>query len=167
MIILGINMPLIWWGFALLALLIVILIISNLMLYIRMRRFQSSHIALNTYMSGYQLDSLLQENLQKIAEQSKKIEQCFEKISPIEQKLRLSVDHAELIRFRAFENVGSDLSFALALLNQEGNGVVLSSIHTREESRVYAKPVQKWESSYMLTNEEKEVINKASHCYKI
>lgn len=82
-------------------------------------------------------------------------------------KLRAGADRAELLHFKAFENVGGDLSFALALLNQEGNGVILSSIHNRDESRVYAKPIKERMSTYSLTGEEKEVIDRAMLGQKI
>ena len=89
------------------------------------------------------------------------------RLTPIEHKLRASIDRAELLRFRAFEDVGSDLSFAFALLNQEGDGVVISSIHSREEVRIYAKPLNGGQSMYLLSEEEKEVIAKAMVGQKI
>jgi hypothetical protein len=66
-----------------------------------------------------------------------------------------------VVRFNAFHDVGSDLSFALALLNQRGDGVVISSLYGREECRSYAKPVQGGVSSYNLSQEEKEAIRQA------
>ena len=92
---------------------------------------------------------------------------CNVRLKQIELKLRVAVDHAELLRFSAFENMGSDLSFAFALLNQEGSGVVLSAIHSREESRVYAKPINKGRSTYTLSDEEIEVIAKSMQGQKI
>lgn len=72
-----------------------------------------------------------------------------------------SVQHVGLVRFNAFSNTGSDLSFAVALLDHHGDGVVLSSIYGRNESHAYAKPVSKGVSSYNLSDEEREAINKA------
>lgn len=66
-----------------------------------------------------------------------------------------------LIRFKAFQNTGSDQSFALALLDAAGDGVVISSLSGREESRVYCKPVERGQSVYPLTDEEKEAITTA------
>lgn len=66
-----------------------------------------------------------------------------------------------LVRFKAFQNTGSDQSFALALLDAAGDGVVISSLSGREESRVYCKPVERGQSVYPLTDEEKEVITTA------
>ncbi len=63
-----------------------------------------------------------------------------------------------MVRFNAFEGVGSDLSFSIALLDGHKDGVVLSSLFGRDESRVYAKPLRGGQSTYQLTAEEKEAI---------
>ena len=55
----------------------------------------------------------------------------------------------------------SDLSFAVALLDEENSGVVFNGIYSREMSNIYAKPVEKGNSSYTLSDEEAEAINKA------
>ena len=164
-------MPLLWWGISALTIFLVIAFLINNLLYRRlnrrMKRFESSSLALQTFMSGHQLDTLLQEYIQKLARQEQGFNKLDTRLSTVEIKLRAGVDRAELIRFRAFENVGSDLSFAFALLNQEGSGVVLSSIHNRDESRVYAKPIKAGVSTYSLTDEEKEVIDRAMLGQKI
>lgn len=67
-----------------------------------------------------------------------------------------------LVRFKAFEDTGSDLSFAWALLDGSGDGVVFCSLYGREESRIYAKPVRARGSTYHLTEEEKEAIRRAT-----
>lgn len=160
-------MPLIWWGISALTILLFISLLITMSLARRMKRFESSYVTLQTFMSGHQLDTVLQEYIQKVSELKDKLESCNARLTPIEKKLRASVDRVELLRFRAFENTGSDLSFAFAFLNQEGSGVVLSSIYNREESRVYAKPVTEGRSTYSLTEEEKEVIHKAMQGQKI
>lgn len=66
-----------------------------------------------------------------------------------------------LIRFKAFQNSGGDQSFALAMLDAAGDGVVISSIFGRDEARVYCKPVEHGDSSYPMSEEEKEAILKA------
>ena len=160
-------MPLIWWS---ICALIIVLLILSLMIILqsrRMKRFESSYITLQTFMSGKQLDLLFQEYIRRGEEQERKLDKCDKRLILVEQKIRAGVDRAELVRFRAFEDIGSDLSFAFALLNQEGTGVVLSSIYNREESRVYAKPINEGQSSYPLTDEEKQVINKALQGQKV
>ena len=66
-----------------------------------------------------------------------------------------------IVRYNAFKDTGSDLSFALALLDENNTGVVMNGIYSREMSNIYAKPVEKGNSSYTLSDEEAEAINKA------
>jgi len=57
--------------------------------------------------------------------------------------------------------MGGNLSFSIALLNGENSGAIITTIYGREESRVYLKPVQKGESDFPLSPEEKEILEKA------
>lgn len=133
----------------------------------RLKRFEKAHVALQTFMSGKTLDQLLDQYLQEVQNVGDQLKYQNSRLEKVEEKLRQSVDRAELIRFNAFDNMGSDLSFALALLNQEGNGIVLSSINSREESRVYAKPITAGQSTYHLSDEEKQALEKARNTKRI
>lgn len=77
------------------------------------------------------------------------------------KSLAAAIQKVALVRFDAFDDVGGKLSFAAALLNDQGDGVVISSINGRQESRIYAKPVKGGESIYNLSVEEKEAIGQA------
>ncbi|MFB5676973.1 DUF4446 family protein [Paenibacillus terreus] len=66
-----------------------------------------------------------------------------------------------MIRYNAFNERGGELSFSLALLDQESSGMVLTGIYNRDGSYVYAKPVESGTSSYLLSDEEKEAISLA------
>lgn len=66
-----------------------------------------------------------------------------------------------LVRFDAFEDVGGKLSFAVAFLDDHGDGVVVSSINGRRETRIYAKPIRKGESIYALSAEERGALARA------
>ncbi|MBI4134320.1 MAG: DUF4446 family protein [Candidatus Terrybacteria bacterium] len=72
-----------------------------------------------------------------------------------------SVQKVGVVRFNPFEDVGGDQSFAIALLDFEDNGAVLSSLYTREGTRVYAKQVVKGQSRHHLSHEEEEAIRRA------
>ena len=82
-------------------------------------------------------------------------------ISILYQKLKKSVRGLETIRFNPFPDQGSNQSFAIGMLDEEGNGVVISSLYSRERMSIFAKPIKNNKSEYELTNEEKEVIEKA------
>ena len=66
-----------------------------------------------------------------------------------------------MVRYNAFSDTGSDLSFTLALLDEQNNGVVLNGIYSREMSNIYAKPITNGNSTYTLSEEERQAIDKA------
>jgi hypothetical protein len=72
-----------------------------------------------------------------------------------------AVQRVGLVRFDAFEDLGGMLSFAVAMLDKEGSGVVLSSINGRNETRIYAKPIEHGASRINLSGEEEEAIRRA------
>jgi thymidylate kinase len=76
-------------------------------------------------------------------------------------RLQKSVQEVRTIRFDPFEGTtgSGKQSFAMALLNEHGDGVVISSLYTREKVSVFAKPIEKKTSQYELTKEEKEVVS--------
>ncbi len=78
---------------------------------------------------------------------------------------RLGLKHTqrvELLRFNPYDDTGGDQSFTLAMLNADGDGLVLTSLHARSGTRIFAKPVVKGNAGkHELSKEEKEVIHKA------
>jgi hypothetical protein len=76
----------------------------------------------------------------------------------IEGRTRRSLQHIGLVRFNPFEDTGSDQSFAIALLDDQRDGVVLSSLHGRTNTRLFAKPVADGSSSHNLSDEETQAI---------
>lgn len=85
-------------------------------------------------------------------------------IEHIDRRVKKSVKKAEVIRFNPFSGTGSggNQSFATALINEDGDGVIISSLYSRERVSVFAKPVKNHSSEYELTQEEKEAIKKAA-----
>jgi hypothetical protein len=66
-----------------------------------------------------------------------------------------------VLRYNAFNNQGSDMSFSVAIVNEDQSGVVLTGLHGRDETYMYAKPLQQGSSAYPLTEEEQKAINLA------
>lgn len=97
----------------------------------------------------------LQEQIEGLSGKSK--EQA-DTIQGIRQRISTMKSNVRIKRYNAFSQQGSDLSFSLAILDDQQDGVVLTGIHSREESYLYAKPIQQGNSSYTLSPEEKEVI---------
>jgi hypothetical protein len=84
-------------------------------------------------------------------------------LTDVEKRLRRSVQAVETIRYNPFKGTGSggNQSFATSLISEEGNGVVISSLYSREHVSVFSKPVKSHKSEFELTEEELDVLNKA------
>lgn len=82
-------------------------------------------------------------------------------IASINSKLKKSVRGLELIRFNPFKDQGGNQSFAIGMLNEEGDGLVISSLYSRERMSIFAKPIKSGKSEYELTAEEREALQKA------
>jgi hypothetical protein len=97
------------------------------------------------------------ETLRKDSDRAK------ERLDIVDQKLQKTISGNETIRFNPFkgDGSGSNQSFATALLNKDGDGVVISSIYSRDRMSVFSKPIKDMSSEYELTDEEKTVLKKA------
>jgi len=91
----------------------------------------------------------------------KKSEQFEEKFRIVENKLRNSIQHINTVRFNPFSDQGSNQSFATAFIDEKGDGVVVSSLYARDRVAIYAKPVEKYSSTYELSAEEQEAIEQS------
>jgi hypothetical protein len=82
-----------------------------------------------------------------------------------DSRLKKTVAGVETIRFNPFKGDGSggNQSFATAFLNEEKNGVILSSMYSRDHVSIFSKPIKNFKSEYELTNEEKEALTKAQN----
>ncbi len=111
------------------------------------------------------LDETLRGILQGQSQQIQRLERAIRALHGTDKKQQTqiegSVRNVALLRYDAFEDVGGRLSFSCALLDDQGSGVVLTSINGRQETRVYAKPVAQGTSSHNLSLEEEEAIRRA------
>ena len=111
------------------------------------------------------LDDTLRGILEGQAGQIQRLEKAVRSLHATDKRQETSIGatvrNVGLLRYDAFEDVGCRLSFSCALLDDDGTGVVLTSINGRQETRVYAKPVTAGTSSYNLSTEEQEAIRQA------
>ena len=118
--------------------------------------------------SGKTLEEVIIKNsadIEKFKIFRKEMEQCLE---TVEKRLDQSIRGVGTVRFNPFKGTGDggNQSFATAFLSGEENGVVLSTLYTRERVSVYAKPLKDGKSEYELTGEEREAIKKAGERLK-
>jgi hypothetical protein len=79
----------------------------------------------------------------------------------VDSRLNKSIRRVESIRFNPFADAGSNQSFALAFLNDEGDGVIMSSLYARDRMSVFVKPVSSGKSDFELSEEEQKVLERA------
>ncbi|MEK7477821.1 MAG: DUF4446 family protein [Patescibacteria group bacterium] len=82
-------------------------------------------------------------------------------IMELDERLKKSIQKVHTVRFNPFRDQGSNQSFTTALMDESGDGVVISSLYSRDKVSVYAKPLNHYESEYELSGEEREAIEKA------
>lgn len=83
-------------------------------------------------------------------------------LNNLNMRLKKSISGFKTVRFNPFPESGGNQSFAIALVNEEGNGVIISSLYSRERTSVFAKPVKGGTSEFELTAEEKQALTDAS-----
>lgn len=114
--------------------------------------------------------SSLEEIIKSCVEGVAKIEEKNEFISKhaliLEERVSHAIRNAHVARYKAFETNGSNQSFSVALVNERGNGVVISTLHAHDRISTFAKPIENYKSSYELTEEERSVLDEAKESHK-
>lgn len=110
---------------------------------------------------GLNLEELLGHHGELIQEGLDRSQQADSRLEKVEAQLQLTVAGMSLVRYNAFRETGSDLSFSLALLDRNLDGVVLTSLFGRDESRCYGKPIKEGQSEHHLSEEERQVLEEA------
>lgn len=115
---------------------------------------------------GASLENIIKACVESVAEIEKRNELISAHALSLDGRVSQALRNAQTVRYKAFEAGGSNQSFSIALLNEKGDGVVLSSLHARDRINTFAKPVEKYTSTYELTEEEYSVITEAKKAHK-
>ena len=111
--------------------------------------------------NGNNIDEILRDYVKRVETVEAKNEEIISFCKGLDDNIKICSQKMGLVRYNAFKDTGSDLSFALAILDEYNNGIVLNGIYARDSSNIYAKPVENGQSKYILSEEEKEAINRA------
>ena len=130
-------------------------------LMLRVRKAQSRMRLLLSGVEGADLEDVLVQHGKLREELKRQVINLEGRTETIERKLVRSKRHVGIVRYVAFEDIGGLQSFAMAVYDDNGDGVVLSSIIGRAEGRVYGKPLMAGKSDRNLTNEEQQAIELA------
>ncbi len=112
------------------------------------------------------LKSLLEEILKKTKQAELDYKENKKNLSQLQKKSIKHIQKINFLRYNPFKDTGGDQSFILSLLNEENSGVVLSSFHGRDNTRVYAKKVKKGKGEGFSLSEEEEKLIKQSKAAK-
>lgn len=107
------------------------------------------------------LEEVINSNLDNIEKAMNNSEQALERCEKIADDVKGCVNKVAIMRYKAFEDVGSDLSFSIAILDSYNDGVIITGLYSRQDSTTYAKPIDKGISRYDLSEEEIHVLNEA------
>ena len=137
------------------------LIVAVAMIHLRLSKVRQNYQRLLRDAQGQSLEKALEAYMSRVEGTGRRIEDLSRDFGRLAEVVRSSVQHVGLVRFNPFTDTGSDQSFSIALLDDFDSGVVITSLHNRASTRVYAKPIQKGQPVYPLSNEEKEAFETA------
>jgi uncharacterized protein DUF4446 len=138
------------------------LVVAVIVLSRRLSRATATHRSLADEASGRPLGEVLVAQGERIRTVENRMAEVDGRYRLLGDRSRGSLQHIGLVRFNPFEDTGSDQSFAIALLDDERNGIVLSALHGRAGTRIFAKPLQTGTSTHVLSDEELEAVRIAS-----
>ena len=111
--------------------------------------------------SAGNLEEIMAMHVGRINEHERRLGGLDGAVADLGRVLQTAIQRVGLVRFNPFQETGGDQSFAIALLDQHDNGLVVSSLHSRTETRVYAKPIEDGRSRYTLSEEEEQALQQA------
>jgi hypothetical protein len=140
---------------------IILLLILVIVAFVQINKFKKKY---NKFMLGKDGNSL-ENDIISLYDDNKYIKQNIEKngndIKSLFEKSQLALQKVGLVKYDAFKEMGGKLSFALAILDENDNGVLINSVHSSEGCYSYTKRIKNGDSQIALSNEEKEAVERA------
>lgn len=141
--------------------LVIALLVYCVILHIRLGSLKKKYDFFMQGENGASLERKLSVEVSEIRDAAKGLETMMTEQAAIRNIQSNTIQKIGFIKYNAFENIGNDLSFALTLLDGNNNGICISSIYGRNESRIFSKPIVKGKSLVSLSQEELESLNEA------
>lgn len=129
---------------------------------LRLKKVRKQYALLRSDGDPKDIFSIVNRSLKEIDAAESRIDAVTEALEEQVALGRFAIQRFGLVRYDAFQEMGGQVSFSAAFLNDHGDGIVITSINGRTETRTYAKPVKNLSSSHNLSGEEQEAIATAS-----
>lgn len=139
----------------------IVLFIWLLTLAAKLKKVRKQFRQLTNGTTRENLESILERHLTLLESAKSEHQELSAQVGEMKDLLQSKKGNVGVVRFNAFDYEGSDLSFSIAVIDDFENGFVITGIYGRENSRIYAKPLEQGKSKYHLTEEEMEAIAKA------
>lgn len=153
----GVN----WFNLLILVCLMAISIINLVSIFLMKKKYK---ILTNLLGNGQDFNSILAGYVEKVENVSRETFDINSKINDIRKNMEKCIQKVGVVRYKAYLDSGSDLCFAVALLDFEDNGIVINGIYSRDNTTTtYAKPIEHGKSKYTLVDEEVQAIELAKH----
>lgn len=144
-----------------LAIITLLLFIITMILLVSVKNLEKKYRKMMRGVNNRNLEKMINDNLDNIERALNKSQEAIDECKNISQEIKGCVNKVAIMRYKAFEDVGSDLSFSVAILDSYNDGVIITGIYSRHDSTTYAKPIDKGISRYDLSEEELHVLNEA------
>jgi len=144
-----------------LAAIIIIMLVWMAVISGRLKKLRKQYVAVMGNTGITNIEDVVIEMKERLAAQERIASDLNVSLLDVEKQIPLKKSKIGVLRYNAFGEQGNDLSFSIAIVNEEKDGVVLSGIHNRENMFIYAKPIEKGSSKYHLTPEEISAISDA------
>lgn len=135
-----------------------VLLIINI---VQIRRLRRSLSKVTHNQDGDTIEGIIHQYYDDIQQAKDIMEELRKRQDEMSETLQHCITRIGIVRFNPFGEVGGNQSFAIALLDREDTGIVISSLYGRESSRFYGKPIVKGKSTYVLSKEEEEAVRRA------
>lgn len=151
----------------LLGIIVTVLLILTIFLIIMLFKMNKIKKRYNLFMSGFyenkDLEKILETMVNQVKYQEGKSIDLGKRLGIIENNIKYSIQKAGIIRYKAFDNIGGDQSFSIALLDKNDNGFVITSIYNDGLSSMYGKEIKEGKSGHRLSEEELKVLEYAKN----
>ncbi len=144
-----------------LALLVIALLVWSILLFVRVSRLMRRRSSVLAHAQTGEIVDAIETLMGRADYTDSTMRGLRADIQRHDAVLETCIKHVGTVRFDAFDDVGGEQSFAVALLDEHCNGVVLSVIYGRQDSRVYAKPIRGAKSDRALSGEEQRAMDMA------
>ncbi len=129
----------------------------------RIKSLNKKYLNLSQNVEGKNLEEIINQYYEKIENVDIKMNKIEIRISTIEERLLNCIQRIGSVRFNAFDDIGGEQSFSLALLDEKNNGIILTSLYSRSSSVLYGKTVKKGKASVTLSVEELQALDRAKN----